>query len=302
MDGLSEPQQPTDDAQSPPQPTTVLPPVATASPACTPNGTVKPRRMVGIPRAAPGDAEKAALASPIALDATGHRIPHRPPGGSGVKPTRKRAMQFEAESPKSKAPAAPKREFVPDPDTPAPVKPKPAAPVRQLTATEFAAKQRDSHDGAGGHETVRNKAKYFGNDKLDDVPDDLPIEAASGLLLGTISQRLTAALEKHVDPARRTWGRAFADYDKDKSGLIDFYEFRTMVRKSFALPPSKCSDYELNQLWVAADADAHGRKPSKGGEHDVMSQRAVRANKLTADEFMNFIRLCDRNAQCKSSR
>lgn len=60
------------------------------------------------------------------------------------------------------------------------------------------------------------------------------------------------------DPQSREWFRLFAHMDDDKSGRIAYKEFVGMVREELKLTAAQMSEYALQQLWRALDADASG--------------------------------------------
>ena len=108
---------------------------------------------------------------------------------------------------------------------------------------------------------------------------------ASPQLLRLIANMLEAALQRR---AGGSWAKLFFQTDRDKSGSVEFDEFRALVRKKptdsvtpgLGIAPAALSDDELAQLWTALDADRNGKVPAPEFKAFIDACRAY----LTEDE------------------
>jgi len=102
-------------------------------------------------------------------------------------------------------------------------------------------------------------------------------DKASPELLAKLSHRLNKRLLEFPNPAMRSWFRLFSIYDRDQSGLVDWTEFSTMIRRDLRIKKDEMSDADLKTAWKAVDIDGSGR--------------------ISAYEWAAFVRQCDMHAR-----
>ena len=171
-----------------------------------------------------------------------------------------------------------------------PLSPRGTRQTERLAALR-AQDKREQEEG-GGSGSLRHfspaKAKLR-NSKMDAAPVMTSDEGGEGEgdvmpatrdVCASFFGKLVACLETFPDPAQRSAGKLWFQYDNDGSGFMDWGEFRMMCRNRYTQRPpglqankTELPDVQLKALWARADHD-------RGGQ-------------INLQEFMAFLRFCE---------
>ena len=135
---------------------------------------------------------------------------------------------------------------------------------QRLRQTAMSKRAMSSEDAALGnrkpvgkrfHSPFKEKLK---NGRLEDYDGSAEGEA-SPQLLAKMSFLLTKRMKEFPSPQERSWVRMFNLVDRNGEGMIDYDEFRTLLRQYLKILKSEISDEEFKQMWHCLDEDGSGR-------------------------------------------
>ena len=99
---------------------------------------------------------------------------------------------------------------------------------------------------------------------------------ATTAAVADLSRRFNERMEElqggdSSDEVHGAWFKLFRFMDADGSGLIDFREFKAMIRQELCLAPPDLPETEIKRLWLALDEDGSGH--ISGGEFGRFMRR-----------------------------